>query len=44
MKVEFKNVEFKLSAYAWLSGAHSTFSEDNNITCHSHGREVAMRV
>jgi len=34
----------KLHATAWLSGAHSTFSEDNNNTCQYHGREVAMRV
>ncbi len=33
-----------LRGSVWLSGAHSTFSEDNNNTCHSYGREVAMRV
>ena len=33
-----------MSAIAWLGGAHSTFSEDNNKTCHSHGREDAMKV
>jgi hypothetical protein len=33
-----------MSAIAWLYDTHSTFSEDNNKTCHSPSREVAMKV
>jgi hypothetical protein len=33
-----------MSVTAWFDDAHSTFSEDNNNTCHSHSREGAMKV
>jgi len=33
-----------MNATAWFDVTYSTFSEDNNKTCHSPSREVAMKV